>query len=487
VRVGGETTTRITGLAYDVRDVAPGDLFAALEGAEFRGHGVAEEAVRRGARAVLVQRELDVAVPMLVTEDPAASLARLASAFYGHPSTDLRVIGVTGTDGKTTTAHLVEEILRSAGVDAGAITTLGVGVGGRTITVEGRLTTPESPEVQRYLREIAETGAKWAVVEATSHGLALKRLDEVRFEIAAVTNVTHEHLDFHGTRAAYLEAKGLLFRRVAEARATAVVNADDPGALRMADYADGARLVTYGVAECADVRALDADLEGPRARFRLMTPDAETASVELAVPGRFNIENALCAAACAFAAGIAPATIAAGLSAAAPVPGRMSVIDAGQPFAVVVDFAHTPVALEQVLRLLRRLHPAGRLIAVLGSAGERDRLKRPLLGEISAREADYSVFTSEDPRYEDADAVIAEVALGALMIGGRENETFACVTDRRDAIRHALSRAAPQDCVLLAGKGHERSIVWGAEERPWNEIAVARELLGELGYVEGIA
>ena len=481
----GDGRAGVARISYDVREVMPGDLFAAIDGAEFRGHDVAAEAVARGAAALLVDRELALDVPMLVGRDPRASLARLAAAFHGHPSHDLRAIGITGTDGKTTTTHLVEAVLRAAGAVVGSISTIGVRIGDSAAPASTRLTTPESPDVQRYLRQMVDAHAEWAVLEATSHGLALNRLDEVAFAVGAVTNVTHEHLDFHGTTAAYRDAKGTLLRRVADADGVVVVNDDDRAAAELVAYAGRARVVRYGFGSSVDVRAVDTRVERERTTFVLETPVAAAVPVALALPGRFNVENALCAAACALAVGVRPETIAVGLSAAEPAPGRMTWIDAGQPFAVVVDFAHTPRALEQVLRLLRTLHPNGRLIAVLGSAGERDRLKRPQLGEVSAREADYSVFTSEDPRHEDADAIIAQIALGALVAGGRERETFVCVTGRADAIRHALAMAAPHDCVLLAGKGHERSIVWGADEHPWDEAAVARAVLADLGYPEG--
>jgi UDP-N-acetylmuramoyl-L-alanyl-D-glutamate--2,6-diaminopimelate ligase len=482
LRLVGDARACVGGIAYDVRDLTPGDLFAAIDGAAFRGHDVAVEAVGRGAAALLVDRELALDVPMLVGADPAASLARVSAAFHGHPSRDLRVIGITGTDGKTTTTHLAHAVLRAAGTVAGCISTIGVRIGEIAAPATSRLTTPESPEVQRYLRQMVDAGAEWAVLEATSHGLALNRLDEVRFEVGAVTNVTSEHLDFHGNAAAYREAKGILFRRVADADGVVVVNAGDPGAMGLLAYAGRSRVVRYGFDRSVDVRAVDMEIESDRSRFVLETADDAPVPVELGLPGRFNVENALCAAACALAAEIRPETIAAGLSTAEPVPGRMMRIDARQPFAVVVDFAHTPRALEQVLRLLRKLHPDRRLIVVVGSAGDRDRLKRPQLGEVSARGADYSVFTSEDPRHEDADTILAQIAVGALVAGGREGETFVCVVDRREAIQHALSLAEPGDCVVLAGKGHERSMVWGADERAWDEAAVARAVLAELGY-----
>jgi UDP-N-acetylmuramoyl-L-alanyl-D-glutamate--2,6-diaminopimelate ligase len=480
LRLVGDPETWVGGLAYDVRFVRRGDLFAALDGDPFRGHAVAGEAVARGAVAVLVRREVARGVATLEAEDPRASLARLAAAFHGRPSTRLGVIGVTGTDGKTTTAHLTETVLRSAALATGSITTVGMRIAGESVPTESRLTTPEAPEVQARLASMVESGVRWAILEATSHGLVLNRLDEIAFAVGAVTNVTHEHLDFHGSTEGYRRAKAVLLERVRAAGGTAVVNADDPGAVAVLAAAGACRTVRFGLdAKDADVRALAVAEGSTASAFRLVTPRGE-AEVELPLPGRFNVANALCAAACAHAAGLDAASIAVGLAAAEPVPGRMTVLDAGQPFAVVVDFAHSPAAVEQVLELLRRRHPEGRLVVVLGSAGQRDRLKRPLLGAIAGRCADYSIFTSEDPRLEDADAIIAEIGAGAVSAGGHRGETFACIADRREAIRHAFESAHSGDCVALLGKGHERSIVWGDEERPWDELAVARSLLAEL-------
>lgn len=475
LRLLGDPQTTVGGLAYDVRSVRPGDLFAALDGEPFRGHAVAAEAVARGASALLVARELSPGTPTLLSPEPRASLARLAAAFHGHPSRRLRVVGITGTDGKTTTAHLVETALRSAGRVTGSITTVGTTIAGEATPTDSRLTTPEAPELQGALARMAAAGVEWAIVEATSHGLVLNRLDEVAFAVGAVTNVTHEHLDFHGSPEGYRRAKALLLERVRASGGTAVVNADDPGALAALELAGPGPTVRFG--RDGAVRAIAA--RGPA--FVLETP-AGQARVRLPLPGDYNVANALCAAACAHVAGLDAETIARGLEGAPPVPGRLTSVDAGQPFAVVVDYAHSPAAVEQVLGLLRRQHRGGRLVVLLGSAGQRDRLKRPWLGELAARQADYSVFTSEDPRLEDPDAILAEIAAGAVSAGGREGETFVRVADRREAVRHALAAARPGDCVALLGKGHESSIVWGSEELAWDEVGVARSLLAELGY-----
>jgi UDP-N-acetylmuramoyl-L-alanyl-D-glutamate--2,6-diaminopimelate ligase len=312
--------------------------------------------------------------------------------------------------------------------------------------------------------------------------LDLHRLDEIQFSIGAVTNVTHEHLEHHKNIAAYRRAKGILFERVAAANGTVVINLDDDGAREMLCYAGNARRLTYSMEpDKGDIRAESINVGVSGSRFSLVTPVGTT---EVAFPylGGFNVANALCAVGVALAAGIDLPTVVASLLDAPSVPGRMARIDCGQPFTVVVDYAHTPESLTKVLSLLRDLNPDGRLIAVSGSAGDRDRTKRPLQGEASARLADVSVFTTEDPRFEDPDAIIDDIAAGARRIGKEAGRAFVQVTDREEAIREAFARAKPGDVVLLAGKGHERSIIWGHEKRPWDEARVAMNVLQEMGF-----
>jgi UDP-N-acetylmuramoyl-L-alanyl-D-glutamate--2,6-diaminopimelate ligase len=480
----GDPATLVSGITYDSRQVRPGDLFAALRGADFDGHDFLDDAACRGAAALLVEQPVDIPIAQIVVEESRAALAPLSAAFFGHPSRELGVIGITGTDGKTTTSYLVDHVLRSAGAKTGMIGTVAIRIGEREDRHASRQTTPESSDVQRYLRQIIEEGASWAILESTSHGLAMHRLDAVRFRIGAVTNITHEHLDFHGTVEGYRRAKAILVERVGEAGGTVVINADDLGAMAIEPFAAGAALVRYSTQRAnADLRAVDVQPGAAGTRFRLATRDHGAAEVDLPLIGAFNVSNALCAAGVALAAGLDLPAIASALSSAPTIPGRMARVEMGQPFAVVVDYAHTPDSLQKVLTLLRGLHPAGRLIAVFGSAGERDREKRPLQGAVSARLADITVVTSEDPRNEDAEAIIAQIAAGAEADGAEPGERLFQVTDRREALRIAFALARPGDCVLLAGKGHEGSIIWGREKRPWNEAGVARELLAEAGYV----
>jgi len=483
-RLLGSDAAIVTGVVYDSRLVRPGDLFAALRGADFDGHQFVPEAERQGAVALLVESPASTALPQIQTEDSRAALAAVAAEYYDHPSLQLGVIGITGTDGKTTTAYLVDHILRSVGAKAGMVGTVAIRIGDQEERPSSRQTTPESSDIQQYLRQMVDASVAWAILEATSHGLAMHRLDHVRFDIAAVTNITHEHLDFHGTVEKYRRAKATLLERVAADSGIAIVNVDDAGSQAIEQFATGATIIRYSAAGMdAEVRALDAHSTETGSQFVLDAGIRGHAECTLPLIGEFNVANALCATGIALAAGVDLDAITAALATAPPIPGRMARIDVGQPFSVVVDYAHTPGAIGKVLTLLRGLHPSGKLIAVFGSAGERDVEKRPLQGAVAARLADFSIITSEDPRFEDPDAIIAQIASGAEAAGAEAGKTLFCRTDRRDAIRLAMDLASPGDCVLLAGKGHEASIIWGREKLPWDEAGVARELLlnGQFG------
>ena len=482
-QVFGDVDAIVTDVSYDSRSVEPGFLFAALRGGDFDGHTFVPEAIARGVSALLVERLSETTVAQVLVPDTRAALSFVAARFFGDPAREVPCLGITGTDGKTTTAFLIDHLLRSAGLRTGMIGTVAVRIGDAVVAHASRQTTPESTEIQRNLRAMVTAGCDWAVLEATSHGLAMHRLDHLPFRIAAVTNVTHEHLDFHGSLAAYRRAKGLLVERVAETGGVVVVNADDAGALSLLEWGKGAEIVRYGWrGEKLDLWAEDLVVSGEGSRFTLARGTGERAAVRLPMLGEFNVANALCAAATALACGLDLAAVSKGLQIAPGVPGRMAVVAAGQPFAVVVDYAHTPEALEKVLRLLRGLHPGGRLAVVFGSAGERDTGKRAVQGAVATRFADFSVLTSEDPRFEDADAIIHEIAVGAKAAGGEEGVTFVREADRATAIRRVLGWARPGDCVLLAGKGHEESMIWGRKKRPWDETAEAWAALAELGF-----
>jgi len=479
-QIVGDPMTVVSDVVYDSRQIRPGALFAALRGADFDGHRFVDAAVANGAVAVLVEEPMPVTVTQLVVPGTSrAALARVSCAYYGEPSHEITVVGITGTDGKTTTAAMLESILNGTGRQAGAIGTVGVRIGDGTRHDLGHQTTPESNHVQRFLRTMANAGSRHAVVEATSHGLVTHRLDGVRFAVAGVTNITHEHLEFHKTIENYRRAKATLLERVAATGGVVVINNDDDGARSVLPYAQGAEVLRYGLEGDVDLRAERIDHAGTGISFDVVASN-KLVHVDLPMPGVFNVSNALCAIGLAMGCGVPLDDAARALSGATPVSGRMQPIEAGQPFRVIVDYAHTPESLKTILSLLRSQYPEGRLIVVTGSAGERDVEKRPMQGDVCARIADITIVTSEDPRNEDPDAIIEEIVVGAVQAGAVRGESVVAITDRREALRRAFELARTGDCVLLAGKGHETSIIWGYEHVPWNEAAVAEELLGEM-------
>lgn len=494
----------VSAVCHDSRRVGPGALFVAVPGFHSDGHDYIGEAASRGATAVAVQADRpekwravvdERGLSAVVVADTRQALAALAAAFHGHPGRKLRVVGVTGTDGKTTVVHLVSRLLEAAGHRCGLLSTVQCKAGDRIWVNESRFTTPEAPDVQALLAEMVAAGADCAVLESTSHGLALHRLDGCEYDVAAMTNVTADHLDFHRSREEYLAAKGRLFAMLDESvkkagvEKVAVLNADDPAA----DYFCGltqARAITYGVAKLGpsvgravgpEVRAADIASSDWGSRFHLVTPAGEE-EVTIGLPGDFNVYNALAAAAVALSQGLAPADIARGLASFPGVPGRLERIDEGQPFTVVVDFAHAPEALRRVLAFLRASASGGRgrLIAVFGCIGERERPRRAGMGLAAGQLADFAILTNDNPFTEDPDAIIAEIAQGLRQAGCREGYHFVAIPDRREAIAHAFAMAAEGDVVLLAGKGHEQSITIGETVIPWDDRRVARELLREM-------
>jgi UDP-N-acetylmuramoyl-L-alanyl-D-glutamate--2,6-diaminopimelate ligase len=478
-QLSGDPHVRVSGLAYDSRQVAPGSLFAALRGSTADGHRFLDDAVRRGAAAVLTEEAVSLPVPSIVVEDGRAALARAAAAFFDHPSRQLPVIGITGTDGKTTTSFLVKAILDAEGYQTGLIGTTGVRIADEEVGAEARQTTPESIDVQRHLRAMVDERIDYAILEATSHGLAMHRLNEIEFRIGAVTNITHEHLEYHGTIEAYRRAKALLFERVARAGGAAILNVDDEGAMAMTPFTRGSsRVLTYSAqGKRANLGASHIVTGLAGTRFDLQADHDSPRVVTMPLLGLFNVENALCALGVTLAAGVGIDAGVEALRMAPAVPGRMVLVDEGQPFSVVVDYAHTPESLAKVLTLLRSLTVGGRIIVVFGSAGERDVEKRALQGGVAARLADVSYLTNEDPRNEDEEQILEQIAVGAKAMGAREGEQYFRITDRREAIKAAFAQARPGDCVLLAGKGHEHSILTADQRMPWDEQAIARELL----------
>jgi UDP-N-acetylmuramoyl-L-alanyl-D-glutamate--2,6-diaminopimelate ligase len=462
-RVVGDDSVEISDLAYDSRRVGPGALFFCAPGENFDRHDFAPAAVEAGAVALVVERELDLDVAQAVVPDARAAMAPLAARFWGDPTAELRVVGVTGTNGKTTTAFLVREILQAAGVRCGLLGTVRQVVGGLEEEVER--TTPEAIDLQATFRRMAEAGDGACAMEVSSHALALHRCDSVRFELALFTNLTQDHLDFHGDMEEYFRSKRLLFEM---GPGTSIANVDDPYGRRLAGEFD---CLTFSVEGGeADFVARDVSFDAGGATFTVGDVEVRTG-----LPGHFNVANALGAFAAATALGIAPEVAAGGLARAERVPGRFEPVDEGQPFAVLVDYAHTPDSLENVLRAARRL-TEGRLIAVFGAGGDRDRAKRPKMGRAGASLADLAIVTSDNPRSEDPDAIIAEI------LGGIENGAAVEVEpDRRAAIALALARARPGDSVVIAGKGHEQGQEFeGGRKVPFDDREVAREELRRL-------
>ena len=477
------TDPEVVGLCYDSRRLKAGDCFVAIPGTHTDGHRYVETALRDGAVAAVVARRVGTAWPQVVVPDTRQALALMSSTLYRHPSRELVVIGVTGTDGKTTTTTMIQQMLLTAGRPSGSMSTVDIRHGDNVDLNDSRQTTLEALEIQEQLARMRDSGLKYAVIETSSHGLALQRVVGVDYDVAAFTNIAHEHLDFHKTIEAYQEAKARLIDLTAGSVAkgvtkTAVLNRDDPSYAYLVNRPI-ARQITYGVQLDADLKASRVEATADGLRLEASTPLGPL-GLRLKLSGRWNAANALAAAAVGIAVGLTLDEIRNGLERFSGVSGRMERVDLGQPFNVIIDYAHTPQSLEKVLRELRPI-TKGKLIAVFGSAGDRDREKRPWMGEIAARLSDYAVFTNEDPREEDAMAILNAIAAGAEEVGWREGEQYARIEDRRQGIAHAVRRAGPGDTILLAGKGHERSILIGRGKEPWDERAAAE------GAIRGLA
>jgi UDP-N-acetylmuramoyl-L-alanyl-D-glutamate--2,6-diaminopimelate ligase len=447
-RFRGAPDVEVRRIDYDSRQVGPGSLFACLPGSVADGHDHAPAAVQRGAVALLCERSLGLGVPEIVVDDARAALGPLASRFHGDPSRHLTVVGVTGTNGKTTVVHLLRAIGEADGRSTEVIGTL-----------TGARTTPEAPDLQARLAEARDAGVGLVAMEVSSHALALRRVDGTWFSAVGFTNLSQDHLDFHADMDDYYAAKARLFTR--DRAAVAVVNADDPWGARLASEA-----ALPVVAVHPDrVEVLEATARGTRFRWR-------GAEVRLPLAGSFNVANALVAAEVASALGIADAAVVAGLAAVPPVPGRFELIEEGQAFTVVVDYAHTPDGLARLLQSARAV-TAGRVLVVFGCGGDRDRAKRPQMGAVAARLADEVVLTGDNPRSEDPDEILAQIRSGIP-----DGAVVRTVPDRRAAIADALARARDDDMVVIAGKGHETTQDLGARVVDFDDRQVARQLLG---------
>jgi UDP-N-acetylmuramoyl-L-alanyl-D-glutamate--2,6-diaminopimelate ligase len=484
----------VTGLAYDSREVARGDLFFCVSGFRSDGHDFAAEAVRAGAAALVVERPLDLGVPEALVASARATMAPAAARFYGDPARELRVVGVTGTNGKTTTAYLVQALLEAAGEQCGLLGTVKSVIAGEERQVAR--TTPEAIDLQEDLRAMLDGGDRACAMEVSSHALELGRVDAIPFAAAIFTNLTQDHLDFHASMEDYFQAKRRLFLPdpPSEGPELSVINVADPYGSRLAREIPG--VLTFAVDAPADYSATDLRCGLDGCRFTLDTP-AGRRELSLPMRGRFNVANALGALAAAHALGGELDVLVAALERGVRVPGRFEPVEEGQEFAVLVDYAHTPDSLENVLRAARELADAGgagergRVLCVFGAGGDRDRGKRPLMGEIAARLADVSIVTSDNPRSEHPERIIEEIMDGAVGSGGAVGAYAGAgedggarvahvraLVDRRAAIEEAIAAARRGDVVVIAGKGHERGQEFAdGHKLPFDDVAVATAAL----------
>ncbi len=488
-----QTSVKISGIHFDSREVHPGDLFVAMSGGSVDGHAFIPAAIQNGAVAVVGTQPIEeLSVPYLKVNDARETLAYLAASFYDHPGRKMTVIGVTGTDGKTTTSNLLFQILKTAGIKTGLISTVNAVIGDEIIDTGFHVTTPEATMVQRLLAQMADAGLTHVVLETTSHGLAQHRVTGSEYDIAVVTNITHEHLDYHGTYEGYLAAKARLFTLLAATKektngkiGLSVLNADDQAFVYLNNLIRDNKYC-YSINGRGDLNAVNIHNSDEGVDF-VVEVDDQSIPVHCNLPGDFNVSNCLAAFSAAVRGlGIDPLVAAKGIGNLAGVSGRMEMIDMGQPFSAIVDFAHTPNALERAIETARKM-TSGRVIAVFGSAGLRDREKRRMMAEVSVRTADLTILTAEDPRTESLDVILTEMADAATKAGGTEGVNFFRVPDRGDAIRLGVKMSKPGDLVMSCGKGHEQSMCFGTVEYTWDDRTALRAALSEFLGVDGPA
>jgi UDP-N-acetylmuramoyl-L-alanyl-D-glutamate--2,6-diaminopimelate ligase len=468
-RVVGDADVAVSGVSYRSKEVHPRSLFFAVPGEHVDGHEFAAEAVANGATVIVAERPLQSGATEVIVPSVREAMGPVAGSFYGRPSDAMVVIGVTGTNGKTTTTYLLERVFRAAGMVPGMIGTTGVRIDGRVVGHDR--TTPEAPDVHRLLVEMRDAGVGGIAMEVSSHGLDQHRVGGVRFGCAVFTNLSQDHLDYHRTMEEYLRAKSRLF--TPEMSRRAAINHDSPEGRTLTGRIP---TLTFGIGDGADLRADDVRVGSSGLAFTV-----DGLEVRSALRGEFNVSNCLAALAASRQVGIEDRDAVRGIAELPGVPGRVEPVEAGQPFEVLVDYAHTPDSLENVLRAARPLAGKHRVIAVIGCGGDRDRGKRPLMGEAATRLADVTVLTSDNPRSEDPEAIVREIETGARAGGGR----YAVEVDRRTAIRLALSEAESGDVVVIAGKGHETGQEFADRTIPFDDRVVAREeieaLLGATG------
>lgn len=450
----GNLQTEIKGIQMDSRLVKPGDLFIAIRGFTVDGHRFVSQAVEKGAVAILTEDPANVDVPVVQVPDTRRAMAVVSATFFRHPTRELKLIGVTGTNGKTTTTQLIQQLFNDAGHLTGLIGTIEMRIGNKTFKTNN--TTPEVLDLQRNFRMMRDEGCEYSVIEVSSHALDLGRTRGCQFHIAVFTNLTQDHLDYHQTMEQYREAKGLLFSQLGnryldepQESAVAVLNADDPASSYFARITPG-QVVTYGIEQPADVKAENIRITAKGTRFTLHTFRGSI-DIDLQLIGKFNVYNSIAAATVALLEGLSLKQIKQSLENISGVNGRFEPVQMGQPYTVLVDYAHTPDSLENVLTTIGEF-TEGKVICVVGCGGDRDRTKRPLMAQIAEKYSDLTVITSDNPRTEDPEAIIADMVDG---LKHADPKRFVTITDRREAIRFAIEQAAENDVVLIAGKGHE--------------------------------
>ena len=468
----GDLDTEILGLAYDSRDIRPDYLFFAIRGTRLDGNRFMPKAIAKGATAVVsaLAPVQALALPWIQVDDERTAMAAMAGNFYGHPTQNLHLVGVTGTNGKTTTAYIVESILKAAGKPSAVLGTIEYRGPGFSFAAER--TTPEAPDLEKLFRQVADAGRRYAVMEVSSHAIEMKRTDGLQFEVAIFTNLSRDHLDFHADMVSYFRAKRKLFEGARGVKPRVMVlNMDDPRYAELRQI-DPERVISYGMQVAADISPVRHEFgwEGINATYKTPVGDLEVRTSLMGKPNLFNIGAAIGAG---IGLGLPPDAIARGIQDLRSVPGRFEPVNAGQPFRVIVDYAHTDDALAKVLKSARDI-TAGRLIVVFGCGGDRDRTKRPLMGQAAARGSDFAIVTSDNPRSEDPMAIIHEIEQG--MTGA----SYSVIADRREAIRAALCDAKEGDTVVIAGKGHETYQTVGTTSHPFDDRLVAKELLDEL-------
>lgn len=467
----GDLDIEINGIAYDSRKVRKGDLFICISGYTQDGHNFISDAKSKGAAAFIVERDVDVAGAAVVkVHSSRLTMPILASGFYSNPTQKLRLIGITGTNGKTTTTYLIKSIMEANGQSIGLLGTISTQIGDKTL-VSSR-TTPESLDLQSLFREMADSDIDYAVMEVSSHSLELGRVDGCSFRIGVFTNLTQDHLDFHKTIENYRNAKKKLFYMTKGAN---IINIDDEHGRLIADEVKklGVPLVTYGIDDKADIMAKNIDITSKGVSFTLVTPGYEE-TINIKIPGKFSVYNALAAASVAYVEGISGTVIRDGLNKVDNVPGRSEIIKTDTPYTVIVDYAHTPDGLQNILASVKQ-YVKGRVITLFGCGGDRDREKRPIMGNIAGQMSDYCIITSDNPRSEEPMDIIKQIEAGIKSTGC----DYICIENRRDAIKFALSQAKADDIVLLAGKGHETYQVLKDRTIPFDERDVVEELLRE--------